>query len=68
MSTRPRRQSLLHLSLTHDHHARLRVLADHSGMTRSEMVRRMIDDAFCTLYPVRPLQPPPGVPMPGSEA
>lgn len=52
-------------SLTPDHLARLRALADHWGVSRSEMIRRLIDDAFCVLYPVRPLQPPPGVPMPG---
>lgn len=51
--------------LTADHMARLRALSDHWGVSRSEMIRRLIDDAFCQLYPVRMLQPPPGAPMPG---
>lgn len=55
-----KRAKVIHLSLTPDHDARLRELARHYGIGRSDAVRRMIDLAFWDLYPParRPGEPP----------
>lgn len=59
---RVRRFVVLNTSLTHDHRARLGALAEHHGVSLSDMLRRLIDEAFRALYPSRRLTDSPILP------
>ncbi len=41
----------VHLSLGQAHHERLRLLAAHYGITHTEAMRRVIDEAFRAIWP-----------------